>query len=236
MRRILVRTISIFVIIGFIAGIVYLVATFYGEDIKAYSDKNLLLPSADTLFEDVSAKIFPESSQFMTRTETVAPVFVAQQNTPVKHTETKKSEVSYYSISDHNAKLYIDSVNIAGHVVAGANESTMNHGLWHYPTSSASFLYGNTVIIGHRFLKLPPHTDTFYNLDKVQIGDVVRISVSDGELFYTVYDKKIVETSDTYILDSGEDPVLTLVTCHPLWTSKQRLVIMAHLVQSTVKL
>ncbi|WKZ30147.1 MAG: sortase [Candidatus Dojkabacteria bacterium] len=145
-------------------------------------------------------------------------------------------EPHYYSISEHDSRLIIPSANIDGPVVGGTTDKSMNKGFWHYPTSAASFQYGNTVLIGHRYLKVPPHKDTFYNLDKVNPGDEIMIRTPDGIITYVVTEKKVIEKTYVEILEHSADPQLTLITCHPLWTSRQRLVIMARLVSTTIKL
>jgi len=141
-----------------------------------------------------------------------------------------------FIISDYSAQLAIPSANISGNIVSGNNDKAMNQGFWLYPSSSVNHEEGNTVIIGHRFLHVPPRTDTFYNLDKVKIGDTITIKTTKGEITYKTITKKVIEATDVSILDHTSKPRLILITCHPLWTSRQRLVIMAELSQSTVKL
>ena len=76
---------------------------------------------------------------------------------------------------------------------------------------------------------MPPATDTFFNLDKVKIGDKVYIEQNGEKISFTVTETKIVEKTDRNILTQTDDYRITIVTCHPLWTDDQRLVVIAKL-------
>jgi sortase A len=130
-----------------------------------------------------------------------------------------------------NAQLIIPSIKVEGGIVEGLDEETMNRGFWHYFSASPYHNKGNVVIIGHRYLKLPPNKDTFYHLDKVKKGDEIYIKTDDARFKYEVTEIKIINVADTSVVKQTEKAILTLITCHPLWTSKQRLVIIADKVE-----
>lgn len=134
-----------------------------------------------------------------------------------------------FNMEKQNTEIYIPSANIKGLVVDDETPYGMERGFWHFPLSSPPGKEGNTVIIGHRFKYLPPRTDTFFNLDKVKIGDKIVISQKDGYYRYTVTEKKVVEKNDRTVLQNTSDYRLTLITCTPLWTSDQRLIIVSKL-------
>ncbi len=123
-------------------------------------------------------------------------------------------------------KVTIESINVDAYVLDGTDAHRMDFGPWHFPLSDYPGEKGNVVIIGHRFAELPPSQNTFFNLDKIIPGDKIVISQNGGiEYVYTVIETKVVEKSDrTVLLDYG-DYRITLITCTPLWTAKQRLVI-----------
>lgn len=76
---------------------------------------------------------------------------------------------------------------------------------------------------------MPPNTNTFFNLDKARVGDKIVINQKDGSYRYTVTEKKVVEKNDRSVLLNTNDYRLTLITCTPLWTSDQRLVVIGKL-------
>lgn len=88
---------------------------------------------------------------------------------------------------------------------------------------------GDTVLYGHRTLQGSP----FLRLDALKKGDVITIEWPEiGEINYTVKDSEII--SPTNFLDLNEShekdmdsQELYLVTCHPIGSSAQRLVVTA---------
>ncbi len=132
-------------------------------------------------------------------------------------------------LEDLNTFLYIDSIDVEGNISEGISSDDMNRGFWHFPTSVYPGEKGNSIIIGHRFQYIPPARNTFYNLDKVEIGDEIVIKNDIDTFTYVVTKIEVVEKNDVSILQQSSDYRLTLVTCTPLWTSKQRLVITAKL-------
>ena len=132
-------------------------------------------------------------------------------------------------LEDQSATLSIESIKIQGNISEGVTSEAMERGFWHFPTSSLPGKKGNVVIIGHRFKYIPPATNTFFNLDKANIGDQIKITVGEETYTYVVTDIDIAEPNDISVLQQTDDYRLTLITCTPLWTSEERLVITAKL-------
>ena len=128
-----------------------------------------------------------------------------------------------------NTKIIVNSIEVEGSIYEGVDSNTMNKGFWHFPTSSLPGQKGNVVIIGHRYAKLPPDKDTFFNLDKIKVGDSIKVIQNDNQFTYIVTDTIVVEKNDTSILQDYSDYRITLITCTPLWTADQRLVIVGKL-------
>lgn len=102
-------------------------------------------------------------------------------------------------------------------------------GTWRRPNSSTPKDRGNTVIVGHRYFG--NNISTFYNLDKVLPHQKIAIYWEGIEVLYEVKEVKVVESSNIEIESQSADSRLTIYTCHPLWTAKQRLVIVAFPIQ-----
>jgi|LDZU01.1.fsa_nt_gi sortase A len=140
-------------------------------------------------------------------------------------------------LEELNTTIRIDTINIEGDIVQGESSLRMNDGFWHFPTTSYPGEKGNSVIIGHRFLHLPPRKDTFFNLEDIKIGESIVISqntdpnnpTEEENLNYIVTETKIVEPNDVSVIQQTDDYRLTLITCTPLWTSEKRFVVIAKL-------
>ena len=61
------------------------------------------------------------------------------------------------------------------------------------------------------------HRDThFAFLGSLKPGDVLQLQARDGELHdYRVTQTRVVHETDTSVLESRQDPMLTLITCYP---------------------
>lgn len=122
-------------------------------------------------------------------------------------------------------RLVIPQMGLDATVNEGKYANTLKHGLWRRPMTSTPDQGGNTVIVGHRFTYKDPAI--FYHLDKVKEGDNFALYWQSKEYLYTVKEIRIVNPDQIEIEENTDEPTLTLYTCTPMWTSKQRLVIIA---------
>lgn len=138
----------------------------------------------------------------------------------------EEREQSEESIPSENT-VVIPAVGIEVNIIEGSTDSALDHGAWRRPGTGDPENGGNMVVTGHRFKYLPPSNLTFYNLDKVVVGDYIIVYWNGKRYDYQV-DRIRVVTPDTIEVESSTDkPQLTLYTCTPLWTAKMRLVIVA---------
>ncbi len=109
----------------------------------------------------------------------------------------------------------------------GPTIAELNKGVWLIPSSNLPNQQSNTVIIGHRFTYAGPAV--FYFLDKIQLQDTITVDWNHKEYTYKVTSIKVVPPTDVSVEQPTMKPQLTLYTCTPLWTAKNRLVITAPL-------
>lgn len=127
-------------------------------------------------------------------------------------------------------RLIIAGAGINMPLFLSDNDKVLSKGGWMYSGNSTPDKGGNTVIFGHRWLYKPPIQNTFYNLDKVAIGDKFSISWKGTTYNYQVSDIKIVNPTDVYVLNPTDTHQITLITCTPLFSTKQRLVVIGKLI------
>jgi len=127
-------------------------------------------------------------------------------------------------------RLIIPKIGVNIRIVEGENDRALLRGAWRIPQSSTPDKKGNTVITGHRFRFLPPNNTTFYLLDKMGVGDKFTIIWEDKEYQYQVKETKVVNPDQTEITAPSSQPIITLYTCTPLFTTKQRLVVTGELI------
>lgn len=123
-------------------------------------------------------------------------------------------------------KLVIPRIFADHPILEGPNIKTADKGLWHLPWSSTPDKGGNTVIAGHRFLYVR-QPDTFYNLDKMEVGDELALYWNNERYTYKVSEVKTVSPREKSVEAPAGDNRVTLYTCTPLWTARNRLVVVA---------
>ncbi|OHA51895.1 MAG: hypothetical protein A3A30_01030 [Candidatus Terrybacteria bacterium RIFCSPLOWO2_01_FULL_48_14] len=126
-------------------------------------------------------------------------------------------------------RLVIEKIGVNMPIVEGKDESALLKGAWRSPWSSTPDQGGNTVLFGHRWYHKPPHPETFYALDKIAVGDTFNISWKGAIYHYQVIETKVVSPKEISVLKPTDDSVVTLITCTPLYSTKQRLIVRAKL-------
>lgn len=134
------------------------------------------------------------------------------------------------SIPNYNM-LVIPQIGVRGKIYEGSSEKTLLKGLWHMPGTSSNPESGNMVVTAHRYLRRPPNPNTFYLLDKLKVGDEFYMYWQGKRYNYRVREIKVVKPEEVSILYNTPNPQLTLFSCTPLFTSKNRLVVISDLIK-----
>lgn len=118
---------------------------------------------------------------------------------------------------DHNSQMDAMQKGVAHFAVPGAN--------------SVPGQLGNTVFSGHSSNDLFDPGDykfIFAQLDKLQLGDTIYVHYNSTRYTYTVTKKEVVKpTNVNALLGMDNKPNLTLITCTPLGTATNRLLVKA---------
>lgn len=122
-------------------------------------------------------------------------------------------------------RVVIPSLALDERIFEGTNPNTVHKGVWARPNTSTPSKGSNTVLVGHRFTYNGPAT--FYHLDKVIVGDRILVYWQGKEYNYGVKSVKTVSATAIEVENATAAPTLTLYTCTPLWSAKDRLVITA---------
>lgn len=137
---------------------------------------------------------------------------------------------SKYLISSE--RLIIPKIGVNAPIIISDDEKYgLAHGAWLIPLGSTPDQGGNTIITGHRFKYLPPNSTTFYLFDKLKVGDIFYVLWKDKSYFYKVREIKIIPASDSSPYYKSEKAILTMYTCNPIYSTKERLVIISDLIK-----
>ncbi len=120
----------------------------------------------------------------------------------------------------------IDSLREGWNVVEGVSTRDLRNGAGHMPNTALPGQPGNAVISGHRTTYGQP----FRELDALDPGDRIEVDTALGTHIYEVREIWIVAPTEVWVADPREGAWLTLTTCNPEFSARERLVISAELV------
>jgi LPXTG-site transpeptidase (sortase) family protein len=141
----------------------------------------------------------------------------------------------------YESRIIIDKVGVNAPIAwpDSSDENSMldalEDGVAHFPGSAMPGQYGNTFLTGHSsYYAWAPgeYKSVFVLLDKLKLEDEVTIYHNQKEYKYEIYDRFVVTPNNLDVLDQtyGEK-ILTLMTCTPIGTNKNRLIYRAKLVE-----
>ena len=148
-----------------------------------------------------------------------------QEESPLKTWASQSDSVSDEADATVGSnRLFIPKLGLSELVYDGSVEP-LSKGVTHRPRTSTPDRASNTVLVGHRFAYT--ERGVFYHLDKLAVGDELTLHWLTQRYDYIVKEIKVVPPTEISVEAPTDDPRLTLYTCTPLWTSKERLVIIA---------
>lgn len=132
-------------------------------------------------------------------------------------------------------KIGVD-VPIAWNVQEEDFKSKLLEGVAHSQGTALPGVRGNIFITGHSSYYSwvnSPYKDVFALLDKLAPGDKVYIKYNSKVFTYDVSGSKVVASNESEVMNQGENYNLTLMTCVPIGTNLNRLVVIATQTSST---
>jgi len=128
-------------------------------------------------------------------------------------------------------RIVVDTpkVKIDASIYGGDDWYQLIKGVGHYTGSANPGENGNMVLSAHNDI----YGETFRDIQYLQPGDEIRIQANDNRWYtYVVYDKQVVNPSDVWVLQRGNEPIVTLITCHPYRVDTKRMVVFGKLVRN----
>jgi sortase A len=116
-------------------------------------------------------------------------------------------------------------------IVEGVGREDLRKGPGHVPSTVLPGQDGTFGVSGHRTTYGAP----FYRLNELAKGDTITVVTKEAIYTYTVTRTAIVRPTDVQVLDDVEGPdgkpkaTITLTTCHPRYSARQRLVVFGDL-------
>jgi len=123
-------------------------------------------------------------------------------------------------------RLIVPSIGLESVLIQGADTSDLREGPGHWPETPLPGLGGNFVVSGHRTTYGAP----FFKLDKVAEGDEIQVLMPYVAAQYRVTRTVIVSPDEVEVVAQRGLEEISLATCHPIYSARQRLVVQAELV------
>ncbi|MBQ2637544.1 sortase, partial [Candidatus Saccharibacteria bacterium] len=135
-------------------------------------------------------------------------------------------------------KLIIPKLNVEVPIAFGVSldgvMNAMNYGVVHYRINGASAYpgqIGNFVITGHSagdIYSANPYKFIFSGLERLEDGDMIYVHYNSTRYSYKIVKKEVIEPTEvSKLIYETKKPMLTLITCTPLGTSRYRLLVTA---------
>ncbi len=139
--------------------------------------------------------------------------------------------------ADGSTKIIIPKINVeipVDYNVASMAEHDIQKGLEngvvHYPSTTLPGEVGNAAFFGHssnNIFNPGKYKFAFVMLSNLQSGDIFYLTHNKKVYTYKVFEKKVVNPDETWILNpvEGKPATATLITCDPPGTTLHRLVV-----------
>lgn len=174
----------------------------------------------------------------VTTTTTAAPHVTSSGHTTPSHTEKPKTEAP----KNQTPRISIPAVGITAPIFWNVDGQDMDEylsvlekGIAHYKGTPLPGQSGSSLLFGHSSYNydMPNNMDSiFAPLHNVKNGDRVYIEKEDGTtLTFEVYQTKVIVPTDLEFLSQAGPTRVTLMTCTPIGTTKNRLLVYAKQIQ-----
>jgi LPXTG-site transpeptidase (sortase) family protein len=120
-------------------------------------------------------------------------------------------------------RLVIPKIGVSTVLVEGVGRGDLREGPGHWPETPLPGMGGNFVVSGHRTTYGGP----FFKLDRLKPGDEIQLILPYAAATYRVSRTMIVLPTQTEVVAQRGKEELSLATCHPIYSARQRLVVQA---------
>lgn len=210
-----------------------------GHEANAQAELRAAYEAVTTSSTTTAAPNGEEPASGPTTTEAVAEVELLPGGV-----EARMMAARFPDDSDALAVIEVPGIDLFKFVMRDVSVESLRSGPGHYRGTVRPGVEGNSAIAGHRTTYGAP----FGRVDELEPGDEIVVSSKDGRFTYEVMDPRtayagyedeidefgtgyvVVDPDDTWIVGDFGDTRLTLTSCHPELTSRNRIVVTARLV------
>ncbi|MGG5460252.1 class D sortase [Clostridium sp. B9] len=114
-------------------------------------------------------------------------------------------------IGDEIALIDIEKIDVHSVIVEGSSLEVLKHNIGHFENTAMPGDAGNFGIAGHRN---NINNEVFRNIDKLEVGDKIKITTIEKAFEYEVDDILVISPEEVEVLSQNiEKKEMTIVTC-----------------------
>jgi len=193
-------------------------------------DTNEIQESIENVFVETDDDIFAATSK-VPETEESKEIDNSEENNNAEPEDTENSKPDFVKLFENkeiSGIIEIPKINVSAAILEGTDDSALKYAVGHYPGTVQPGETGNSVLLGHRNYL---YGHFFRKLDELEAGDSVVIKKDENIYTYVIYESFVVKPEDTWVLDETSDAIITMITCTPIGTYTDRLVVRGTLLE-----
>lgn len=174
-------------------------------------------------------------------TRTPTPTQITEEISSPAFTPSEDKTAPQLSFVDYlpNDRIYINNISVNAPIIWNVPEDKiideLKNGVTHFQgTALPDQNKGNVFISGHSsgyWWSHDLYNQVFALLDKTEKGDKVSISYNNKFYTYEIFNKIVVNPKQVDVLNSSiSEPMLSLMTCVPIGTNLNRLIVQSKLI------
>ena len=131
---------------------------------------------------------------------------------------------------DTALRLIIPKLNLDHTIVQGTDWEALKQGVGQLQNGvNPGAESGNLVLSAHNDI----YGELFRYLDKLEAGDRFQVQTRKAIYTYQIRESDVVEPTAVDVLDSGDGPTATLISCYPYQVDSKRIIVLADRIDST---
>jgi len=191
---------------------------YYQDKLVEEYDRHISVLDSDAEKEDVKEPVQEEAAGEADN-EVVENV---EELTPVAEQDTRSPVDKYLEGKEISGIIEIPKLNVKAAILEGTDDRALKYTVGHYPGTANFGEKGNSVLLGHRNYL---YAHYFRHLNKLVPGDEIIIRKDLDTYTYIVTESFVVSPQDVWVLDDTGDTMVTLITCTPIITYTDRLIV-----------
>jgi len=136
--------------------------------------------------------------------------------------EIKQENIKRFDDHEISGIIEIPNIKVSAAILEGTDDKALKYSVGHYSETAQPGEAGNCVLLGHRNYL---YGHFFRKLNELEVGDEIIIKKDKNTYTYIVSESFVVSPEDVWVLDQTSDSIITMITCTPIGTYTDRLIV-----------